>query len=574
MERDNTFLYKAYLKNLFPILFSVLGGTINALVDSIFVSNVLGSDALAAVNVSMPVYLFICTAGSLLAGGCSILSARSAGADNMKKADEYFKELLFMCVLLGGVITVLGVVLCRPVSDFLCHGSTLSQYVYEYCLVTFISTIFTMSIYIPVSYLQLDGKNKHISVMFTVLVVTDILFDVVFMIVFRFGIFGASLASAVSSVTACIYGFAALQSGYSNYHIGFKLPSQLKIILNLGSPQALGNLYDTIKLLALNFIILSFYGERCSAVWAAVNTLCEISLIIVTGTARAAFPMTAAFSSSKENSGIRILTKIAMKTGIIMSAAFTVILAALCVPVRIMFGLSDSMLIPCLCVGISTLMYTVSSIWDSCFNACGNVMISNILSGSRKLVFPMATAFIIAFMSGTIWLFLPVSGVLTLLFGIGLTYIPYKRKSRTEKPLSRYLLLDDSLEREKKILDFSIKADVDSVCYASEQIQGFCSDNNMDGKHTMRLGLAIEELLNVIISKSPGLVSIDLRAYALNGMAGLRIRCFGNNYDPFSDDDSDDDFLMGISMIKKMADVTKHTYTLGMNIINIIFPLE
>ena len=51
MERNNKFLNKAYLKNLFPILFSVLGGTINALVDSIFVSNAIGSDALAGVQI-------------------------------------------------------------------------------------------------------------------------------------------------------------------------------------------------------------------------------------------------------------------------------------------------------------------------------------------------------------------------------------------------------------------------------------------------------------------------------------------------------------------------------------------
>ncbi|MGN0612690.1 MAG: MATE family efflux transporter [Porcipelethomonas sp.] len=574
MERDNRFLNKSYLKNLFPIMFSVLGGTINALVDSIFVSHVIGKNALAAVNVSMPVYLFICTAGSLLSSGCSTLSAQSAGTNNMKKADRYYKELLLMCAILGGAVTLLGVVFCVPISELLSGGGTLSHYVFEYCLVTFCGAIFTMALYIPASYLQLDGKNKHISVMFTVLVATDILFDFVFIIIFPFGVYGAALASVVSSVIACVYGFSALQSGHSNYHFGFRLPSALKKVLNLGSPQALGNLFDTVKLLVLNSVILGFYGEDCSAVWAAVNTLCELSLIIISGTARAAYPLTAAFFSSKENSGIRILTSLAVKTGVIMSLIFTVLLTGLCIPVRMMFGLHDSMLIPCICVGVSTALYTVCSVWESCFNACGNIMISNILSLGRKLVFPVAAAFAIAFMSGSIWLFLPVSGVLTILSGLLVTYIPYRKNRSSQRPLSRYLLLDDNLEREKKVLDFSIKADVDSVCYASEQIQGFCSDNNMTHKYTIRLGLAIEELLNVLIAKSPDIASIDLRAYALDGMTGLRIRCLGDNYDPFNDTDSDEDFLMGVSMIRKMADVTSHTYTLGMNIINIIFPLE
>ena len=55
MNQDDHFLKRAFLKNLFPLMFSVLGGTINALIDSIFVSRVVGSSALAAVNLCMPI---------------------------------------------------------------------------------------------------------------------------------------------------------------------------------------------------------------------------------------------------------------------------------------------------------------------------------------------------------------------------------------------------------------------------------------------------------------------------------------------------------------------------------------
>lgn len=80
MELDNRFLTKEYLKNLFPMIFSVLGGTINALIDSVFISARLGELALAAVNMSMPVYLVVCTLGTLVVGGTSIISSREAGA--------------------------------------------------------------------------------------------------------------------------------------------------------------------------------------------------------------------------------------------------------------------------------------------------------------------------------------------------------------------------------------------------------------------------------------------------------------------------------------------------------------
>ena len=55
------------------------------------------------------------------------------------------------------------------------------------------------------------------------------------------------------------------------------------------------------------------------------------------------------------------------------------------------------------------------------------------------------------------------------------------------------------------------------------------------------------------------------------GTTGLRIRYAGQSYDPFEDTESDMDFLMGINMLKKMAEIVRHSYTLGTNTLNIMF---
>lgn len=71
-------------------MFSVLGETIDELVDSILVSNAICSDAFASVNINMPVYLLICTIGSLLAGCCSMLSTKSTGKGDQKRLEMYY----------------------------------------------------------------------------------------------------------------------------------------------------------------------------------------------------------------------------------------------------------------------------------------------------------------------------------------------------------------------------------------------------------------------------------------------------------------------------------------------------
>ena len=140
MNRDNKFLKVQYLKNLFPIIFSVLGGTINALIDSVFVSLFLGEEGLAAVNVCMPIYLVICTFGSLIAAGASVMSSQATGKDDMKRAVWCYRVAFMMNIILGAVFTAAGILLCDPISGLLSQNGSLKDYVYIYSFITMISS--------------------------------------------------------------------------------------------------------------------------------------------------------------------------------------------------------------------------------------------------------------------------------------------------------------------------------------------------------------------------------------------------------------------------------------------------
>ncbi|MBQ9483105.1 MAG: hypothetical protein IJU82_02850 [Ruminiclostridium sp.] len=573
LKQDNRLLKKGYFRTLFPIMFSVLGATINAVIDGILVSQKLGRSALAAVNLSMPVYFVLCTLGALIAGGASVCSARKAGQDNMKSAQTYFQDALLVSTAVSAVVTAVGIVFCHSIAGFL-SGSDLADHVYEYCLITFIGTAPIIMAYIPLNYLQLEGKNHSISISVILMVATDIILDLLFIYVLELGLYGASAASVISALVSCVYGFIALQVGDTNYHIGFTKPKGKRIseALKYGSPLALSNLFDAVKLFAVNTVIIAALGESGAVVWAVINTLSELSLMIVTGVSRAGAPMISTYHTAKENSRIRILTALEVQTGLVLSAVFAVVTALLDDQIGMIFSVYEDLLFPVICLGISVLISTICCIWERHFNSIGLIVCANLSSFARNCMFPIAAVVLLAVIGAPIWLFLPVSAAASALFIAIMTLIEYLNKKKSNYPLSCVLLLDDHLERENKVLDFSISADMAEACDASDKIKDFCAANNMDTKATMKLGLAIEELLNVIILKTPEIKSLDLRAFALEGNTGIRIQCAGKNYDPFKDNDADDDFLMGINMIKKMADATTHIHTLGMNIITIIFP--
>ena len=510
MLRDDHFLRREYGRTLIPVMFSVLAGTINTLIDSAFVAQRIGNDALAAVNMCGPLYQLICTFGSLLAGGASILSSGEAGRDDMESSRRYYHTALLLGLAVGALATAAGLFFCAPISLLLSQGGALSGYVYDYSLATFAGLIPVVIAYLPLYYLQLEGKGKEIMIMMGIVIGTDVVLDWVFLYLFDFGMAGAAAASVLSMAASCVYGFLVLQEEHSAYRFDGRLLCFKGTweILKYGSPAAVGNLMDAVRLFLLNSLILLTLGTKGAAVWAVLNSLSELSLCISSGVPQAAGPMIAVFHSVKENSGIRIL-------------------------------------------------------------------LSNLLVGLKRFFFPLAAALVLAACSGPFWLFLPLGGVLAVCCCAAITAAVSRKSGKGGHCLSRFLLLDDYLEREGLVLDFSIAPSEQNICDASDQIREFCIRNHMDRKGTNRIAMAIEEMLMVMKEENPEMKSVDLRAFALETVTGIRIRCAGDRYDPFERaKDQEDLRYLGVNMLRSMAGEISYSYTLGMNTLYLEFPRQ
>lgn len=574
LERDSLFLRREYVKMLFPVMLSVLAGTVNTLIDGAFIAQKLGADGLAAVNMCGPLYQVICTLGALLAGGASILSAREAGRENREASRKYYHSAIAVCVMLSVFLSCTGTLLCRPLSRFLAQSGTFVSYVYDYSLVTLIGLLpFTLA-YIPLYYLQLEGKSKPITTMMIIVIAADLILDWIFLFPMGMGMKGAAAASALSMAAGCIYGFVMLEKGHTNYPFSIKECnlSGWRLIFKYGSPAASGNLMDAGKLFLLNLIILKGYGEDAIAVWAVVNIFSELSLSFITGVPQAAGPMIGVFFTSKENSGIRILMALQVKTGLLCILAYGAGLLLFSAGIGRLFAVDEPLFFPLLCFSVSMIFELLCSIWSSFFNTAGRLWLSNLLVVLKRFLLPVCIALWLAAAGGRIWMFLVVSGAASCVVMALVIYGIFLKHIRTARPLSQWLLLDDYLEREHLVLDFSIKPTDAEICGASEKLQDFCAANHMSARETNRLGLGIEEILMVMKGRILGLKSVDLRAFALEDMTGIRIRCAGDFFDPFTaEEEGEDDFFLGVALMKKLADEAMHSYTLGMNTIYLCF---
>ena len=104
-------------------MFTALGTIINALIDTALVSKCLGVRGIAALNLCMPVYLFICMMGMLFSTGAVTLSARAAGRNEPRVEREYYHTACTLFIITGAFISAVGIIFLPVLCGFLSNGN-------------------------------------------------------------------------------------------------------------------------------------------------------------------------------------------------------------------------------------------------------------------------------------------------------------------------------------------------------------------------------------------------------------------------------------------------------------------
>lgn len=102
--------------------------SIYSIVDGLFVSNYVGKEAFAAVNLVYPVFMIISAIGFMLGTGGSAIVAQALGEKRNEQAQEYFSMLVFVTFWLGVAATVLCEIFLKPLTGLLGASGKLQDY--------------------------------------------------------------------------------------------------------------------------------------------------------------------------------------------------------------------------------------------------------------------------------------------------------------------------------------------------------------------------------------------------------------------------------------------------------------
>ena len=283
------------IKQAVPASIGILVMSLNVLVDTIFVGQWIGSVAIAAINVVLPVSFFVAALGmSIGIGGSSILS-RALGQKNQDKALQTFGNQITLTFVL--ITTLVG--FCLYYTDSIVTAFGGRGLIFEpakiYYTVLLWGVLFLGFSMMGNNVIRAEGQPKFAMWAMLIPSVSNLVLDVVFIKFLNMGMFGAALATTASYFLCFVYILWFFLSKHSalkiNWtHFGLKLPI-VKEISSLGFVTLSRQAIVSVTYLLMNTILFDLGGEDSVTAYAIVGRMLMFALFPIFGITQGFLPI-------------------------------------------------------------------------------------------------------------------------------------------------------------------------------------------------------------------------------------------------------------------------------------------
>ena len=191
-------VFALFRKYFIPTLFGMLSMSAVTAIDGIFVGQGVGSDGIAAVNISIPLLMLFTGAGLMIGAGCSVVASLQLAGGKSKAARINVTQALLFAGLIAALPTGLIVAFPEKIVKLLGASDYLLPMATDYLLWFVPSWIFQIWISISLFIIRLDGAPKLAMTCSLISAVINIALDWLFIFPFGWGVKGAALATSVS----------------------------------------------------------------------------------------------------------------------------------------------------------------------------------------------------------------------------------------------------------------------------------------------------------------------------------------------------------------------------------------
>lgn len=287
IQLSDHFTYKKLLRFTIPsIIMMFFANLFNVIDDGFFVSNFVGKDAFVALNIMSPILtVFMALSYMLGAGGNAYISGLM-GQHKEKQAASAFSSLVYFAVLATLVVSGVCMLLIRPYCTLMGAEGAVYENCVKYASIALPAAVFVVIQGLLQSLLITAERPTFAMVLTIISSASNIIFDVLLMVVFPLGITGAICATisgpAISGIIAAIY-FAVTKENKLRFVKAKINLKEIGKISGLGISQLITNLALSIVSMVFNAQLMYYQGNDGVAAYGVIMYLSIVFIAVFTG---------------------------------------------------------------------------------------------------------------------------------------------------------------------------------------------------------------------------------------------------------------------------------------------------
>ncbi len=273
----NGTIWKQILIFFFPILFGTFFQQLYNTVDAVIVGNFVGKEALGAVGGSTGTLI------NLLVGfvtgvssGATVVISQYYGRRDADGVQHSVQSGMFLAVVCGCVMMFVGFVFAPDFLKMMNVPEDILGYSITYMRIYFLGVVPMLIYNMGAGILRAVGDSKRPLYFLIAACICNIVLDVLFVVVFKWEVFGVGLATTISQIVSCILTLIVLKKTEDSYHFDLKKMkcsfATLKRIVVLGLPAGIQScLYSVSNLLIQTTV--NGYGTDTVAAFTAFGKI-------------------------------------------------------------------------------------------------------------------------------------------------------------------------------------------------------------------------------------------------------------------------------------------------------------
>ena len=407
------FTYGKLLRFTLPSIVMNIFLSLYIIVDGYFVANFVGKTEFAAINLIMPILGILGTIGYMFGVGGSALIAKTLGEKRQDQANRLFSLIVLVSACLGVLMMVAGFIFMRPISSLLGAEGQLLEDSVLYGRVFILSLPAWILLY-EFQLFFVTAEKPKLGLAITVLAgLSNIAFDALFILGFKWGLAGAAAASALSQVVGGVIPLIYfLRKNDSLLRLVKPVWNGKAIVKSLanGSSEFMAEAAWSIVAIVYNIQLLKYAGEDGVVIYGLLMYVSLIFTALFVGYSNGIGSVFSYHYGAQNHGELKNLLKRSLKLIGITSVAMFVLSEALAHPFSALFLQDAPYLLPDAVhafriVSVCYLFTGVAVFGSAFFTALNNGQVSALISFLRTFVFELGAVLLLPLLFGVdgIW---------------------------------------------------------------------------------------------------------------------------------------------------------------------------